>query len=697
MIRGEKTLTSTQHVDVLIIGAGASGGVAALAFARAGFSVRCLEQGYWTDPEHYPGNSHDWELRASKQWSSSPNVRKRSEDYPIDVTTAEIAPSNFNGVGGGTILYNANWPRLTPADFRVRSIDGVASDWPITYTDLLPFYERVDRRIGVSGLGGNPAYPNGADPPLPPLPIGRAGMTMARALSGLGWHWWPESNAIASVPFRGRHPCVQRGTCGQGCNEGAKGSIDLTHWPDAIAAGAMLEVGARVARIVIGPDGLAQGAEWLDKWGRHHFTPADVVLCAANGVGTARLLLMSATSAHADGLANSSGLVGKGLMVHPFALSVGLFDETLGTSQGHNGAFINSLQFYGTQPGANFVRGARWTFAPSGGPLRAAIGPTGEKWGEGHHRHLRERLDRAILGCLLAEDLPEDTNCVTLAEDLVDSSGLVAPKVTYTISANTRRILEFNIEQANHAFEAAGAWKVFSSITTSNGHLLGTARMGVNPSTSVVDPYGITHDISNLGIVDGSVFVTAGGLNPTSTICALALRASEHLIANRSSRRVPRRSHFTSMHVAFRAGRAPIEPASPGLSNDERDELARVASLLIPEVGTMPAAGSLGGFEDVLAIRSDLHGHLLRALRIAAKQHDLGAEELLAHIVDSDSNAKHALVTVIAGAYYRNSEVRDRIDYHGQEARTLNPFDFPEYVAEGLLDDVRTPLGTLCE
>ena len=139
---------------------------------------------------------------------------------------------------------------MLPSDFRVRSLDGVADDWPITYDELLPYYERTDRHFGVSGLGGRPGLSaGGEDPPLPPLPIGAGGLKVARAHTRLGWHWWPEPNSILSAPYDGRRPCVQRGTCQQGCNEGAKASTDLTHWPKAIALGARLVTGARVRRI----------------------------------------------------------------------------------------------------------------------------------------------------------------------------------------------------------------------------------------------------------------------------------------------------------------------------------------------------------------------------------------------------------------------------------------------------------------
>ena len=199
----------TSTTDVLIIGAGASGGVAALRFAQAGFRVVCLEQGDWPDASSYPGAGPEWELAVGKQWNSSPNIRQRPADYPVEESQSDLTITNFNGVGGSTVLYGAIWPRMLPYDFRTRSLAGVGDDWPLSYEELQPFYERVDRQFGVSGLGGNPAYPPGDDPPLPPMPIGRRGMLLARAQAKLAWHWWPESNAILSRPYAGRHVCVR--------------------------------------------------------------------------------------------------------------------------------------------------------------------------------------------------------------------------------------------------------------------------------------------------------------------------------------------------------------------------------------------------------------------------------------------------------------------------------------------------------
>ena len=183
---------------MLVIGAGVAGSVAALQLARAGFDVVCLEQGGWTDPSEFPGSKPEWELLSARQWHPNPNVRGLPADYPCETSDSDVNPLMWSGVGGSTILYSAHWVRFLPSDFRVRSLDGIADDWPFTYDDLVPFYERVEQEFAVSGVAGDPAYPAGAGPPLPPLPIGKIGRRAAAGMDELGWHWWPGPQSIAS-------------------------------------------------------------------------------------------------------------------------------------------------------------------------------------------------------------------------------------------------------------------------------------------------------------------------------------------------------------------------------------------------------------------------------------------------------------------------------------------------------------------
>lgn len=530
--------------DVLIVGAGASGGVVARRLVEEGFGVVCLEQGRWHDRGEYPGQYEDWELVTQRQWSADPNVRRSPDDYPVDTEASEVSPLMFSGVGGSTILYAGDWARLLPSDLRTRTLDGVGDDWPITYEELLPYYERADAEWGVSGVGGDPFYPEGQDPPLPPLPIGESGLKVARAHTRLGWHWWPGRNAILSAAYDGRRPCAQWGSCMQGCPEGSKASTDLTHWPTAIEGGARLVTGARVRRIRTDRRGLATGADYVDADGTERFQPADVVVLAANAVGTARLLLLSANAQHPDGLANSSGLVGRRLMLHPFAVVTGVFEQEFPTWRGHVGCRIYSLEFYETDPSRGFVRGAKWSMAPStGGPLNAALpARAGDAvWGEEHHRTVRERFGHSLSWGIFGEDLPDEHNRVELHGSLVDNAGSPAPKITYTASPNSRRLLRFHVERASESLREAGATRIESAelLRESGWHLMGTARMGEDPAASVTTPYGRTHDVPNLYIADASLFVTAGGVNPTATIAALALRVADHLVETRREQQVP--------------------------------------------------------------------------------------------------------------------------------------------------------------
>jgi choline dehydrogenase-like flavoprotein len=533
---------STTTTDVLVIGAGLSGAVASLELARAGIGVTCLEQGDWTDPANYPGDRADFELQALGPWNANPIIRNADCDYAIDDVDSEIKPMLYNAVGGSTILYSAHWMRFQPGDFRVRSLDGVADDWPIGYRDLAPYYDLNDIDFGVSGIAGDPAYPDHPEYPLPPLPIQPWGERVAAAHHRLGWHWWPGSNAIASQPYRDRRPCVQRSTCRAGCNEGAKASVDRSHWPEALARGAKLITGARVTRILLNDKGLASAALYRDRDGQTQRIEAGLVLLASHAIGSARLLLNSTSACFPDGLANRSGQVGRNLMMHPLCRIVGFFDEPMMSWQGHWGQSIYSMEFAETRPEHDFVRGAKWNLGPSGGPLTAALYPLDEArcWGERLHQRIDKWLGRSAVWGITAEDLPDPQNRLVLNGDRLDSDGDPVICLQYRVSDNSRRMLEFMAERAIESFTEAGAYDTSARrLVTDNGwHALGTCRMGSDPRSSVVDASLRCHDVENLYVIDGSVFVTSSSVNPAATIAALARRCADHLISNRSHLRV---------------------------------------------------------------------------------------------------------------------------------------------------------------
>ena len=534
--------------EVVVVGSGASGAVASARLAAAGFDVVCLEQGDWAGPGDYMSDRPEAELAWVQRWNPDPNTRRGPADYPL-TGEADVRPVMYNGVGGGLVQWAAMWQPLLASDFRVRTLDGVADDWPISWADLAEPYVQVARDMSVSGLGGDPALPDLAPYPNPPIPIGRIGLAAARGMDRLGWHWWPGANAIASRRHGSLQACQRRGTCMLGCPENAKATPSLTHWPSALAAGARLVTGARAAQIPLDERGRARGVVYLDRDGVERLQPAQVVILAANAAGTARLLLLSESPQFPDGLANSSGLVGRRLMQHPYRTVTAVCEDDLDSWQGPWGQSIYSLEFAETHPSRGFVRGTKWMVMPHGGPM-FAVAEYQEAhrhegfeavWGQNFHRAASEVFGRAFTWGIQAEDLPEDDNRVVLDPAVCDSSGLPAARIEYRVSENTRKMLDFNVTRAVEAAEAAGAVStlVRDIWLTGIGHVLGTTRMGDDPGRSVVDRWCRAHDVANLYVIDGGVFVTGGSANPTATIMANALRVADRMIEARASQEVP--------------------------------------------------------------------------------------------------------------------------------------------------------------
>jgi choline dehydrogenase-like flavoprotein len=525
-------ISSKEPADVLVIGSGASGAIASMVLGQAGLNVVCLEQGGWTAPEDHPHYSADWEWQRQQRWHPNNNIRKGRDDFPVESTSSNILM--WNAVGGSTNVYTALWPRYRPSDFRKGIEHGLAPDWPIAYEDLAPYYDRVDRIVGVSGLAGNPAMPEHGPYPTPPLPLRPVGRNLAKAFDRLGWHWWPLPAGVVSEPYDGRPACNGCSACAAGCARGSMSKFSLSVWPKALEAGVDLRPLARVERLERGKDGRLTGAVYVDRrTGTRHFQAADVVILAANGVGTPRLLQMS------DNLANSSDQVGRNLMHHTLVVSEMWVDQPLHSHMGFIGALI-SQEFAETDTSRGFVNGFNFNCATTGHAGGQAIGfatPASAPWGAGHHDWFRSHFSHGCTVFAIGDDLPQATNRVTLSDSEHDADGLPAPKITYAPHENDLRMMRYALKRLEDVAQAADAfdYRLHDYMSpdgvyqTPAWHLLGTCRMGADPETSVINQWHQSWDAPNLYIVDGSALATGGVVNPTNTICALALRAAEHL------------------------------------------------------------------------------------------------------------------------------------------------------------------------
>ncbi len=531
-----------ERADVLIIGTGAAGGIVAKELAEAGLRVTCLDQGPWVLPEQKPHWSADWEWQRATRWATEVNIRGLSNDYPIDTDSEHTLM--WNGIGGSTVVYTAVWPRFRPSDFRKGAEHGLAPDWPITYEDLAPFYDEVDRMVGVGGLDGDPAIPPRGAFPVPGPAHGRFGERTGRAFDRLGWHRWPMPVAILGRDYDGRPACNNCSACQSGCPTGAMYDVSLHMIPKAIAAGAHVIADARVETIETDSAGRATGAVYVDRaTGIRHRQEADLVVVACNGVGTPRLLLLSANARQPNGLANSSDQVGRNLMHHTAAIVEAFVDEDLESHKGViNGTHICE-EFAETDTGRGFVNGfTMHVVRLNGASYQALGGHTAQRppWGAAHHDWFRSHFSRGFGVLVLGDDLPRASNRVTLSDTVNDSSGLPAPHLEYGLHENDRRLVRYGIDRAVELCKAADAHEIrVGDFHEADGkyhpptwHQLGTARMGDDPATSVTTRWHQAWDVPNLYIVDGSSLPTGAAVNPTSTISALALRAARHIAAN---------------------------------------------------------------------------------------------------------------------------------------------------------------------
>ena len=524
-------MSAPPPTDVLVIGSGMAGAALAARLSARGVRVVCLEQGPWVLAGEHPHYRDEFEFALRREWNRSPAGRRHPADYPV--AAARVDVMLYNGVGGSTNHYNAHWPRLRPVDFRKGTEHGLAgaADWPLAYEDLAPYYERNDAALGIAGLAGDPASPPRAPRQTPPLPLGPHGRRLAAAFEGLGWHWWPADNAIITADYDGRVACNQCGACRNGCPRGSLAMMSRTYWPRALQNGVELRPLARVEQITTDERGRADGAVYVDlRTGARHRQRAALVALCANGLGSPRLLLLSANGRHPAGLANGSGLVGRYLMHHAYAEATVVFPEPIDGFAGAYGAPLWSQEFAETDVRRGFVNG--FTLQVGRG-LTAAHAALALPWGRAHRAAFARFFNHEVWIGIQGEDLALPDNRVELDREHVDSSGLPGVRVSWRVHPNDRRLVEYGLARTRELAAAAGAEVLTTGVADPNPgwHLLGTCRMGADPARSVTDADHQAWEVPNLYICDGSSFVTSGAVNPTSTIGALALRCADRILA----------------------------------------------------------------------------------------------------------------------------------------------------------------------
>ena len=533
----------SQTVDFVVVGSGAAGGVLARELSLSGYDVVVFEQGPRLGPADF---RHD-ELKYWFANGLTNDPVRNPQTFRKDPAEKAAPTADFPAlmyarlVGGSSVHFTANFWRFHEIDFHERSVLGAISgtgfaDWPITYAELEPYYTKVDWEVGVSGLAGaSPFDPPRSKPyPMPPMPVKSSGVLLERGARKLGLHPFPAPLAIASQPFRGRPACVHCGFCmGYGCEVMAKSSSLFTMIPEAEATG-RCEVRAEsyVFRIEMDRRGRATGVAYYDRDKREHVQKARAVVVAANGAETPRLLLNSAGPNFPDGLANSSGLIGKYLMFNYGGDVAGAFEHELNEYKSVQ-ATRNVHDFYDADPKRGFYGGGGMDGRIGPAPALWAMETARQEpaWGLEFKAALRE-FPRSMIAECHATSLAVESNSVSLDPELKDAWGVPAIRTTYRDHPDDVANARFMQARAQEILDAAGAlrtWRVALKESTVSVHLLGTCRMGNDPKSSVVDRYHRTHDVPNLFLCDGSSFVTSGRGQPTMTIQALAFRAADHI------------------------------------------------------------------------------------------------------------------------------------------------------------------------
>ena len=517
-------MATLEHVDAVIVGAGASGAVYAAVLARAGKKVVILEQG------------PDWKLSdliSSDFWgrrikaAGSPFIFDGKNPYGYGYNSGR-------GSGGGALHYFSNLPRLLPNDFKMKSEHGRGLDWPIDYDTVAPYYDTVAHEIGVSGdaAAEEPWRPKGQAYPMPPMKTFRNGDVWVKACAEAGIRLIPAAVGMNSVPFKGRPACGYDGWCHVGCPTGALANPIVTYLKDAKKAGAVVRPWSSVTRVLTNAKGdRVTGVEYYDRQKQKQIQPATVVVLAAWSAQNPRLLLNSSTGAHPNGLANTSGLVGKYMMAHHNASTWAIFDEDVQNHLGTTGAQYMSYDRYGKTShegafGSTFiVAGAALKMTDIGGFANARADLFGPELQAFMKRAARGLTKIAAFG----EALPSIDNRIELVSDK-DEFGMPLARMTHSFPDDAVALWRANFAEGLKIARATGATEAWSSVgNMPTVHLHGGTIMGTDAGNSVVNSYGQTHQVPNLFIAGSGIFPTEGASNPTYTIFALSQRGAEHL------------------------------------------------------------------------------------------------------------------------------------------------------------------------
>ena len=545
MTQSKVSYKPTDEVDFVIVGSGAAGGVLAKELSTNGFRVVVLEQGPYLTENDFTHN--EVKVFAEHLLTNNPKIRPTTfRKTPQDKTKTQQSILYGTCVGGSSVHFTANFWRFHEIDFiehsKVGDIPGANfADWPITYADLEPYYTKVEWEIGVSGLAGaSPFDPPRSKPyPMPPLPVKGSGVIFERAASKLGYHPFPAPMAILSQPRPGRSACVNCGFClGFGCEVGAKSTSLSTVIRMAEKTGRCeIRPNSYVHKIETDKNGRATGVVYFDAKKNTHLQKAKAVIVSANGAESPRLLLLSASSQFPNGLANSSGYVGKNLMPNSSAIAYGVFDESLNDYKGFAVSRIfhdfyeldtNKLGFHG---GGGLD--ARFDLSPLAFAM-SALPPGTPRWGKEFKKTLAQNFTRTMEIFCHGTSLPVESNSISLDDEVKDAWGLPALRMTFRDHPDDLKLAGWMQARALEILDAAGAKTKWSNPVTEQQfavHLLGTCRMGNDPKTSVVNADHRTHDVPNLFLCDGSSLVTSGRGQPTMTIQALAYRAADRITA----------------------------------------------------------------------------------------------------------------------------------------------------------------------